>query len=336
MDTDICLHSITAFDLLRRWDLAIPDLFDMPRATSLRTCRITSSLDIRDRLARLGLHEGPFHLMVGDKRYDHAVPDVVCHVSANPLPTRSLVRVAPGILCPSPELCFAQLAQLACAEGAGNPGRVYGRTFCRFPWLDEVDLALKGFELCGTYLFDPEGEDNIRNTERPLTSCVKMGSLLGAMSGRHGAKLARRALELVQDGSHSLMETSMALQLTGPRRIGGIGFERGVLNCKVETSVGDRYVDLAWRRKNIGLEYLGRKWHEDTVKDDRRRNKLAGSGMSIITVRIKDLSDPYLFEELVQDVADALGTRVRIRDREFSARRHALWEKTLPPLRRRC
>lgn len=333
MDTTICLHSETAFELLRRWDLAVPNLFNLPRASSLRSCRIPSALDIEDRLSLLGLHGRPVHLMVGDSRHSHAVHDVERHVRTRPLPARSLIRIGDSVLCPTPELCFAQLAEQACKEGAGKRGG-NGFVFKRFPWLDEVDLALKGFELCGTYLVDEQGEDHIRNTGRALTSVTRIASMLRLLAGSPGVAFARRALGFVQDGSHSLMETAMALQLTGPRRIGGVGLERGELNVRIETSKGPRWVDLGWVSRKLGLEYLGRAWHADVVRDDRRRNKLAGAGMSIITVRFKDLSDIQLFQELVDDIADVLGTRVRIRDREFRARQRALWSKVLPPVQR--
>lgn len=332
MDTEICLHGETAFRLYERWDLIVPELFDKPRAHSLRPCRLASAIDIKDRLDRLGIHDGPYHLMVGSKNHAHKVKHVVCHVCTKPLPPRSLIRVAPGVLCPSPELCFVQLAQLAVSQGATKRSKVAGRSFVRYPWLDEVDLALKGFELCGTYLRDEEGEDNIRNTKRPLTSVAKIGALLATLKGHDGVKFARRVLELVQDGSHSLMETAMALQLTGPRRIGGVGLPQGTLNCKIETSVGSRWVDLGWKDLRVGIEYQGKKWHQDAERDDRRRNKIAGTGMNLFIVRYKDLSEIDMFNSLVEGVARTLGVRARVRDKDFRPRQRALWAKVLPPV----
>lgn len=333
MEKEICLHGITAFRLYEQWDRIVPDLFDKPRARSLRSCRLPHVIEMSDRLAKLGIHDGPYHLMVGNRRYEHEASGVITHVCTRQLPARSLIRVAPGVLCPSPELCFLQLAQMACLEGAGKRDGNAGRSFCRFPWLDEVDLALLGFELCGTYLRDEDGLDNIRNTERPLTSRVKISALLTALPGYPGIGLARRSLELVQDGSHSLMETAMALQLTGPRRVGGMGLPKGELNCQIVTTRGDRWVDLGWKDLRVGVEYQGRLWHTDAERDDRRRNRIVGAGMNLFIVRFDDLRSKDLFDDLVSDLSRALGYRVRIRSQDHRARQMALWTRVLPPAR---
>lgn len=334
MDTSICLHGITAFALYERWDRMVPDLFDLPRSRSLRTCRLVSPIEVKDRLAALGLHDAPFHLVVDDRRHVHHVEGVVPHVCALRLPPRALIHVAPGVLCPSPELCFIQLAQHICAIRSEMRDSRAGMGFRRFPWLDEVDLALWGFELCGTYLKDEEAPDTIRNTPRPLTSVGRIGALLRTLDGHGGIKLARRSLGLVQDGAHSLMETAMALQLTGPRRIGGMGLPHGMLNCRISTSTGDRWVDLGWPQHCVGIEYQGKRWHSDAERDDRRRNGIVGTGMNLYIARFRDLSDSELFYELAEGVARSLGERIRIRDRDFRARQRALWARVLPPVDR--
>lgn len=331
MENLICLHSTTALELYRSWDLKVPDLFDVPRTSSLASCTVPGFREVEDRLMCVGLHEQPYHILVGNDRHAHSNKHVTRHVWSSGLPSRSLIRIAPGILCPSPELLFVQMAQETARRGTTCSGEKWRGGFCRFPWVDEVELALLGFELCGTY-FLTDDEDGFRTASRSVTSVHKIKSYLARQGRQHGIGLARKATALIQDGAHSPMETAMALQLTAPRRVGGMGLPQGTLNCKLATLEGDRWVDLGWRKERVGIEYLGKKWHADPERDDRRRNAIVGSGMNLFIARFRDLSRIDLFDELSCGIARALGVRLRVRDREFRARRAALWAKVLPPL----
>lgn len=291
---------------------------------------IPGEIEVADRLSLLGLHERPYHLLVGSDRHAPSSSSVVRHVWSGGLPRRSLVRVAPGVLCPSPELTFAQLAQQTARAGTPCSGELWGTAYCRFPWVDEVALALKGFELCGTYLLDQENEDGFVNTPRPLTDAGRLQRTVAALGQFRGVRLARAAAKLVQDGAHSPMETAMALQLTAPARVGGMGLPCGVLNCRLATVDGDRWVDLGWKSKDVGIEYQGKKWHTSAEADDRRRNGIVGAGMNLFIVRYRDLCSVDLFENLAYGLARALGVRLRTRGKDFRARRAALWERVLP------
>ncbi|MDO4437158.1 MAG: hypothetical protein Q4B77_04330 [Coriobacteriaceae bacterium] len=227
-----------------------------------------------------------------------------------------------------------QIAAEMARAGTECSGQNWSGAYCRFPWVDEVTLALIGYELCGTYLLDPNDPKGFRNTTQPLTSVAQVDRFLNRHGNRKGTGLARRALSLVHDGSHSPMETAMALQLTGPRRVGGMGLPPGKLNCHIATSTGDRWVDLGWKDKGVGVEYQGKAWHADAEADDRRRNLVVASGMNLFVARFKDLSSVDLFDRLAQGIARSLGLRIRVRDRDFYARRSALWRVVLPPIDR--
>lgn len=312
----------------------MPDVHSLPRSSSLEGCIIPCDMAVADTLSLLGIHEQPYHLLVGSASHAPSTQLVKRHVWSGRLPRRSLIKITPTVLCPSPELCFAQLAQETARAGTPCSGERWGKTHCRFPWIDEVSLALLGFELCGTYLLrndeDGVGSKGFVNTPRALTDAESIRRVLSALGRFKGAKLARDAAGLVQNGSHSPMETAMALQLTGPRRVGGMGLPRGELNCKIVTPSGDRWVDLGWKRQGVGIEYLGRDWHTDAEADDRRRNGIVGSGMNLFIARFKDLSAVDLFDTLSKGLARALGVRLRVRSKDFRARRAALWAKVLP------
>lgn len=201
--------------------------------------------------------------------------------------------------------------------------------------LEIEDLALIGLELCGTYVLDDSWE-GLTNTDRPLASVERIRSVLDAMSGAPGLARAREALELVRDGSNSPMESILCALLTWPRRLGGYAFGPACLNYRVSTSDGDRYIDLAFPDHRVGLEYKGRRFHtiEQVGRDDRRQNKLVGSGWTILNVWYEDLVEEHLYDQLVSDVARSLGVRLRIRSSSFETRRALLRMKLIPAFKR--
>ena len=300
--------------MLRASDLLVPDFASCPRTGDLSTCGVPSAIEASDSIARLGGRIVPFHVMVPDGTHSHCTNDIARHTCRRPLPSRSLVRIKRDVLCAGPELCFLQMA----------PPRRYAT------WQDEAELALIGLELCGTYRLDPDSEKGFRNVEEPLTSTDRLRRFLDSCGSHPGGPIARRAIESVADGSNSPMESVMALRLLGKRRIGGLGIDGGVLNYRIRTQRCDRYVDLAFPRAGVGLEYQGKAWHLDAEADDRRRNNIIGSGMTLITVRFKDMADLQLFDDLVHDLSRAMGIRIRPRGKDFRLRQRQLGASTLP------
>lgn len=265
-----------------------------------------------DDAQRAGTAEVPFHLLVPSKEHAHTRKDVVRHVWSRRLPPRALIRMYPHILVVGPELLFCELAARAD--------------------FDELDLALIGFELCGTYLIDERMDEGFHTFDDPMTSSRKIARFIERMGSFRGIRKARAALRLVHDGSHSPMETVMCLLLAGPRRIGSMGFGPVALNHEVDTSDGPRRIDAAFLGYNVGLEYKGRAYHgpDRTKRDDRRQNKLVGCGFTILNVWYEDLVSDVLFDQLVTDVAHALGVRVRIRSRAHAADQRILRMRLLP------
>lgn len=108
------------------------------------------------------------------------------------------------------------------------------------------------------------------------------------------------------------------------------------MNKKVSTATGERWVDLLFYEHGVGVEYKGRESHsvEKAGRDDRRQNKLVGSGVSILNVWYEDLADSLLFRQLQNDIAHAMGVRLRIRSEGFERRQGLLRAKVLPIARR--
>lgn len=293
-----------------------PTFLEKPRKQKLDGCGMPPAVMLRDDMERLGVSTKPVDILVASKSGGRTRKDVICHRCSKPLPPKSLICVTDDVMVTSPALTFLQLPSMT--RPNESPMSI-------------EDLALVGFELCGTYVLD-ESWDGLTNTEKPLTSVDKIASTIELMKGAPGATFAREALELVRDGSNSPMESILCALLTWPRRLGGYALGRVSMNHHVVTATGDRYVDLAFPDSKVGLEYKGRQSHsiERVGRDDRRQNKLVGSGWTILNVWYEDVVEEHLYDQLIVDVAHAMGKRVRVRSERFGPRRALLRMKLIP------
>lgn len=312
-----CLTDISALEFYRSRRVLAPELLDMRRTSKLDDCTVAPTRSIAEELGACGISRFPAHLLVGSSNSVIRAKSVICHVREAPLPPRSLITAGHELKVVSPELLFCSLA---------------GRED-----MDEVDLALIGYELCGFYLLDAGNEswEGYTGISRPLTSVARIARKIEAMAGSHGAHKARAVISHVRDGSNSPMESIMDALFLLPRRLGGMGITgRCELNGRVKTPDDDKYVDLLLER--VGLEYKGRHPHsiEKTGRDDRRQNKLTGSGVAVINVWYEDLVQDSLFRELVLDVFRAMGRRLRVRDSGFDSRQMLLRARLVPALKR--
>lgn len=314
----ICVTDITALEAYRSSGRLLPTLLDKPRTAKLENLAVPPTLMLADSMQSLGAESVPYHLLFSSPNQAQARPDIRRHVHEGELPRRSIIKIKKDLLIVSPEFLFFELASSSA--------------------FDEVDLAMTGLELCGTYTLDPDDQSwtGLISTGTTMTSVKKIGRMLEKLDGRKGVARARKALRLVRDASNSPMETVLVALLCFPRRLGGLGLGPVELNRKVPTSAGDRWVDLFFLDQRVGIEYKGRKSHsiEKTGRDDRRQNKLVGSGVKVLNVWYEDLFDDHLFQQLMKDVSDALGVRLRIRSDSFEQRQKLLRMRLMPAIER--
>lgn len=315
---DICICDISALEIYQSHGRLVPELLERPRTSRLGACRLPARQMLADTVERLGATSKPYHLAFGNPSQATARSDVRRHVHTVPLPRGALIRIDRNTLISSPELLLPELA-------ARND-------------FDEVDLALVGYELCGTYSLDPNEASwsGLIDGVGAITNKRRIASMVQRLGCRHGVARARRALELFEDGSNSPMETILALLLHLPRRLGGLGLGPVVMNKRVATTAGDRWVDIYFPASRVGVEYKGRKPHsiEKTARDDRRQNKLVGSGITVLNAWYEDLADNHLFEQFVQDLSRTLSIRLRIRGQGFAERQKLLRMRLMPAVER--
>lgn len=311
----ICLSHQSAFELFRiaaenpSWE------FSHPLTGRLHGCSMSAACE---RLDALGLAESlskPVHLLVPRGKGGRAREGFVRHFLAETLPPRTIWNVSGEVNVVSPALCVVQIASV----------------------VPEVDAALAAFELCGTYCLveKQDGSRGLVTRGFPLLSGQRLERLVLRLAGTHGTKIARSILAYLLDGSESPMETAMAMMLTAPTRIGGMGFKGAVLNREIKTADGTKRIDLLWPEYNLGLEYQGVEAHEGwsrRIRDDRRRNAITAKGVTILPVYFQDLATSHLFDMLVGDIARIARIRIRISMRNFRYRQMLLRYKVLPPV----
>lgn len=287
----------------------------MPRTGQLSGCIVPPSQMLADDMVCNGITQKPYHLLVGRTYRGRKREDIVLHIAHDILPPRALVKVSRSLYVTSPELTFIQLA--ASKE------------------FDEVELALIGLELCGMYVLDSSW-DGLTCIDTPLTSVRKISRMIDALSGHAGITLARKALKHVRDKSNSPMESMLAMLVSLPTRLGGLGLGPIALNHPVATPLGPRRPDVLFTKHRVGLEYKGKEYHsiEAVGRDDRRQNKLVGSGVTILNVWYEDLVNEHLFGQFVHDLFRALGVRKRIRVKGFAENQALLRARLMPTIER--
>lgn len=276
-------------------------------------CKVTELL-IRE-LARMPELEGialPLHVIVPSQAARSRCGKVACHVSSATFPRGSFIRIARNVLASSPELCFVQMASE----------------------LSLPALIRLGFELCGTYGVATVGKADFR-FERPFTTPARLARFLDKAANMPGTVKARKALKHLVAGSASPMETTLAMLLCLPLRMGGYALPQPRMNHAVNPrgrsrlAVDDKcyYCDLIWPNANIALEYDGREHHGTVNKmadDATRRNNLLDRGVSVLTVTTRTVRNLIELDHIARTLSRQLGFRPRCDQQAWRTKQHEL------------
>jgi len=250
---------------------------------------------------------------------------VKTHIISQPLVEGCAIDVGKGLYVASPELCLLQMAN-------------------ELPYAKLIEL---GLEFCGDYaLYTQENTGEIKNTfanrdsfyqdihnEDPdlyrdgfyyrnqLTNLKKLAAFVDRAVGMQGRPRMQSALNHINDGSYSPMETILTIMLTLPYKLGGYKLPMPVLNHRVDLSHSARYntsrsylvCDLFWPDARVAVEYDSDRHHtgaERIASDAIRRNTLAAMGIQVITVTRRQLRDINEFEKVARLLAAYLGKRL--------------------------
>lgn len=322
---NFCFCNQSAYEILRRMEVVHSVAFETEPVSILQQCSISCRSRAQTFVSSLNIDcSRPIHLLTADPVLSGDVKGIACHVVSAKLPPRSIFQLDNGVYCTSPEETFVHLAL-----------QLYSETPKDLLFKAEAKLAMCGMELCGLFYIDPQSK-TLGERQVPLTCKAKISAYLSKFHHRPGAAFAQKGLAHVEDRMRSPMEAACALLLCRARRLGSLGLPLGDVNCSLETSEGIREVDRVWKQYGLGYEYQGREYHtaETRKQEDRRRNALLGSGITIVNIWYEDLAQLQAFNQIGQTLYKTMGKRLRVRDESFAWRQQELRSVVLPSLNR--
>ena len=218
------------------------------------------------------------------------------HVCELPLP-RGAVVYDNGKYIASPELVFLELATS----------------------LDFHRLVLLGLQMCS---HTPD------NNSKSITTKRKISNLLAKTKGHNGHFNAEHALRYVENDSASIMESIAFMILSLPNNYGGFGLNGILLNYEIQLKEKERkyfrqkrcFVDFYYKNERIAVEYDSFTHHNTAHaqgKDHIRKSVLENQGIEVLTLSTIQLFDESACTEFAQNLAKALGKRIRIRAVKF-------------------
>ena len=321
---DILLSHTTALEALRTWDAQA--LIERGEVADLEVpAKIAHEGQLRDLIdssALLRSLSKPLHLLSSRTRASRRTRLVHEHLQRDPLPRGSVVRLAPGVCCVSPEHLAVQMS--------------FSLTL--------LELTVLLCELLGLYAICPSCERGMIQRESPLMTPESLLAHLDALGPRKGTRLVRRALAMACVRSGSPRETKLSLRLSLRPELGGYGLSILSMNESVEVErihdrlqKGTRRPDIlvagpgrpGQERRVAAVEYNGR--DHDTprqiAEDARRTNELVAVDIPEFVVRREYYGDLDYMDGLVERIREKLGLPRQVRGVELSERlRRLRWE----------
>lgn len=293
-------------------------------------------------LASFGVTSSPIDLLVPDQAMRSRGKGARFHVWSGLVPEGSMFRLAEKLLLSGPELVVVQhcgtqskleslldrhvqavhaeretMAMLGLDE---RP--VYDDPRARDSIERLVAAVLIACEFAGSYRLGA-CEGGTRYHVSPLMSKESLGRVIASLEGTANKTRAAEVAGLFYEGSASPMETALALMLTLPVNLGGLGLPRAELNAPVDVTeargvLSDRdevVPDMLWRFWRVVIEYDSAEFHEmrgtrQLEEDARRANILTACGYHVLRVTPGALRTVHDVELLGRQVAQLLGVEL--------------------------
>lgn len=223
-----------------------------------------------------------------------------CAVGRANLPYAAFAEMD-GAWVPTPEHCFVEAG---CSMGL-------------------IEQVLLGMELCGAYVFDGKDPQEGFMRTPPVTTRFRLVEFCTGAPRLRGVGQARRAAELILDGSASPVESRLVAALFLPKRLGGYGLPPGQLNRRREMVVAGQagrpvrrivVPDISWDGGATVVEYDSNSYHaahSSLSRDARRRNVLISCGFDVLTVTGNQLHSIRDMDAFVAQLCRKMGWRWR-------------------------
>ncbi|MDD4389562.1 MAG: hypothetical protein PHW03_02030 [Eubacteriales bacterium] len=158
--------------------------------------------------------------------------------------------------------------------------------------------------------------------------------------GHRGRRKALRAINYIENGSASIMESIAFMILTLPHALGGYGLHDAVFNyeIKLKHDVSKRlgqkrcFTDLYYESKRLAVEYESFAFHNspsEQGKDVMRAAVLEKQRIGVMRLTTIQLYDKDACRDFASILASRLGKRIQIRTKKFD-QMHALLRTFLP------
>lgn len=266
-------------------------------------------------------HNSALHITVAEPNCRKRSKHLVSHVDRGTITPGSFCALADSVYISSPEKCFVQMAQT----------------------LDLVELIALGFELSGSYYFNPamimrDPSHNLPQRPEPLTSPQKMLRFISKQSKTPGIKKARRAIQYVIEDTASPMETYVAMMLTLPFELGGYSLPKPEINHRIDIDkrvshqafTNYRKCDFYWPVQKVDLEYNSRQNHEGEEEDVRssvRTVELSYGRIRVLPMRTWQFKQFRLLDAEAKTLAKLLGRTHESKLPDIEWRRRVLHAK---------
>ena len=192
-------------------------------------------------------------------------------------------------------------------------------------------LILLGLQLCS----HPPGCPS-----EAITTKKKLMTFLARAKGHRGYRKALRAVQYVENGSASVMESLAYMILTLPNALGGYGLNGAVFNHEIilkeegRTRLGHLrcFTDLYYTKAKLAVEYESFSYHSSPLeqgKDAVRAAILERQGIDVMHLSTVQLYDKYACRDFACNLSSRIGKRISIRTKKFNEM-HDLMRALLP------
>jgi len=293
------------------------------------TNTVQELVELDETAQRWLAHSGdPVHVFVAARTKGTITKHLTTHVFGQPAPHGSFLDLGHGVCMCAPHFMFMQMAAQ----------------------VDLVDAVRIGMELCGAYsqwrlepgiMGDPYYREHSETQActfelPPVMKSNRAEAFVARQSALRGSVGARTALKWVVDNSASPMETAVYLLLCLPKRLGGYGLPKPILNPKLIISTPDgtkeRYPDLYWIGASIDVEYNSDLSHSGEwarYRDSKREVELTVANVRVLPLTRRQLMNASEFDTFAQGLRKMLGIRSRKADSEWAYRRDQLRSRLL-------
>ena len=262
----------------------------------------------------------PYDVLVPAWERKRVGSGIKCHLCRQDLPANSFIHLGDNVFVASPQLCFVQRAT-------------------------EYTLAQTvafGARLCGAFALDKSQPSGIRQRS-PLITLEDLRTYVNSCPRMHGIVRARRALELIPEGSASPMETITQMVFCFSRRLRGLGLPKPQMNyvepiSQVARGMIDKdfiRIDLYWPDAAFGLEYQGQFAHSSPTKiasDIARQLAAERMGIELQMLTIEQIRSESQRLMIARKIADHLGVPLDI-DKKLLVQNQRLVDELLSMLR---